>query len=82
MTLLRYIGEGGYKMSQLQCYTRVALESDIYDEKLAYSMHIALREGDKVIALNHNSGVLFARAIWNEDGGMLILFQFPLCKEF
>lgn len=34
-------------------------------------MHIALREGDgKYIPLNHNSGVLFARATENADGSL------------
>ena len=54
---------------QLLCYTRKPDEMLYYGPRLAYSMHIALREGDgKYIPLNHNSGVLFARATENADG--------------
>ena len=54
---------------QLLCYTRKPDETMYYGPRLAYSMHIALREGDgKYIPLNHNSGVLFARATENADG--------------
>lgn len=51
------------------CYTRIPQENLIYSEKLAYSMHIAYSE-DKVNfhELNHNSGVLFAKATENDNG--------------
>ena len=56
---------------QLLCYTRKPDETMYYGPRLAYSMHIALREGDgKYIPLNHNSGVLFARATENADGSL------------
>lgn len=54
----------------IMCYTREAMEDPIYAMKLADSMHIALVEDDEVIELNHNSGVLFAKAVWQEDGTM------------
>ncbi len=43
----------------------------IYAPKLAYSMHLAHSEdGKHYQALNHNSGVLFAKATDNENGTM------------
>lgn len=55
--------------SYVLCYTRMPKENLIYSEKLAYSMHIAYSE-DKVNfhELNHNSGVLFAKATENDNG--------------
>ena len=54
---------------KLLCYTRLPVEEDIYSAKLAYSMHLALQEADgKIIPLNHNSGILYAKATQNEDG--------------
>lgn len=51
------------------CYTRIPKEDDIYSEKLAYSMHLALQEEDgKLISLNRNSGILYAKATQREDG--------------
>ncbi|WP_438434806.1 family 43 glycosylhydrolase [Gorillibacterium sp. sgz500922] len=51
------------------CYTREPMEDILYAPKLAYSMHLAYSEdGAGFQALNHNSGVLFARATDNEDG--------------
>ncbi|MEK4978877.1 family 43 glycosylhydrolase [Bacillus sp. FSL K6-6540] len=45
------------------CYTREPLEPEIYSPKLAYSMHLAYTEdGMSYRELNHNSGVLFAKA--------------------
>lgn len=45
------------------------MEDAIYSEKLAYSMHLALQEeGGPVWPLNHNSGILYARADKNPDG--------------
>lgn len=57
--------ENGYVL----CYTREPQDGMIYSEKLAYSMHLAVqRNGEELIELNHNSGVLFAKATQNEDG--------------
>ncbi|MDQ6417889.1 family 43 glycosylhydrolase [Paenibacillus sp. LHD-117] len=43
----------------------------IYAERLAYSMHLAYSEdGASYRSLNHNSGVLFAKATDNENGTM------------
>ncbi len=51
------------------CYTRLPMEDAIYSEKLAYSMHLALQEPDgRITSLNHNSGILYAKAARNEDG--------------
>ncbi len=53
------------------CYTREPQNDIIYAKRLAYSMHLAYSEdGQKFEALNHNSGVLFAKATDNEDGTM------------
>lgn len=53
----------------LLCYTREPLDGQIYDVKLAYSMHLAYSvDGMDFRDLNHNSGVLFAKATDNEDG--------------
>jgi len=51
------------------CYTRKPQENLIYSTKLAYSMHIAYSEdGVRFNELNHNSGVLFAKATENDNG--------------
>ena len=51
------------------CYTRSPKEDAIYSTKLAYSMHLAIQEEDgTILALNHNSGILYAKATQNEDG--------------
>lgn len=53
----------------LLCYTRHPQEDSIYSEKLAYSMHLALSEdGEHFTALNHNSGILYAKAVARPDG--------------
>jgi len=53
------------------CYTRTPLDEQIYSPKLAYSMHLAYSaDGEQFHALNHNSGVLFAKATHNHDGTM------------
>ncbi|MFE6076528.1 family 43 glycosylhydrolase [Paenibacillus sp. NPDC057886] len=50
-------------------YTRSPLQTKIYAPRLAHSMHLAYSEdGSKYRALNHNSGVLFAKATENENG--------------
>ena len=54
---------------KILCYTRQPMEDAIYSEKLAYSMHLAIQEDDGTITeLNHNSGILYAKAVQNEDG--------------
>ncbi len=57
-------------MSKLLCYTRKPIDNVLYDPKLAYSMHLALQEGELFRPLNHNSGVLFALATENADGSL------------
>lgn len=58
-------------MAYLLSYTRQPVDSVHYDPKLAYSMHLALsRDGADYEALNHNSGVLFAKATQQEDGSL------------
>jgi GH43 family beta-xylosidase len=53
------------------CYTRKPQDDMIYASRLAYSMHLAYSDdGRKFEALNHNSGVLFAKAADNPDGTM------------
>lgn len=61
--------EKGRGKMELLCYTREPMETAIYDEKLAYSMHLAYRAEDGSFqTLNHNSGVWFAKATQNPDG--------------
>jgi len=56
---------------KLLAYTRKPLDTAIYDPRLAYSLHLALSEDDReYTALNHNSGVLFAKATENADGSL------------
>ena len=58
-------------MAILLNYTRKPISSTLYDPKLAYSMHLALKNEDGSFAvLNHNSGVLFVKATENEDGSL------------
>lgn len=58
-------------MAYLLNYTRKPIDSVLYDPQLAYSMHLAVsRDGRSYQALNHNSGVLFARATEKEDGSL------------
>ena len=53
------------------CYTRKPQENLIYSEKLAYSMHLAYSEdGVGFQELNHNSGILFAKATENNNGSL------------
>lgn len=56
-------------MSRVLCYTRKAEEDAVYSEKLAYSMHLAVDIGDgEFRILNHNAGILYAKATQNCDG--------------
>lgn len=58
-------------MAYLLNYTRQPVNEKIYDPRLAYSMHLAIsKDGREYQALNHNSGVLFAKATENEDGSL------------
>lgn len=57
-------------MAELLCYTRKPVDEDTYAPKLAYSVHLALKQKGKFEPLNHNSGVLFAKATENEDGSL------------
>jgi GH43 family beta-xylosidase len=57
------------ELNYVLCYTRLPEEDILYASRLAYSMHLAYSEDGKYFrALNHNSGVLFAKATSNEDG--------------
>ncbi len=58
------------RVRDILCYTRKPIDEFYYDPKLAYSMHLALGEEGGFHALNHNSGVLFAKATENEDGSL------------
>lgn len=58
-------------MAYLMSYTRMPMDSKIYDNKLAYSMHLAISDdGFQFCILNHNSGVLFAKAVEKKDGSL------------
>lgn len=57
-------------MAQVLCYTREPIDEFYYDPRLAYSMHLAIWEDEGFQPLNHNSGVLFAKATENEDGSL------------
>ena len=58
--------------SRVLCYTREPMEDDIYARKLADSMHLALVNKDGTTTpLNHNSGILYAKAVQNADGTLL-----------
>ena len=56
-------------MKKLLGYTREPIDNVYYDARLAYSLHLA--DGAAAFtALNHNSGVLFAKATENADGSL------------
>ncbi len=61
--------------ARLLVYTRQPLHEDIYAPKLAHSVHLALIEGDECTPLNHNSGVVYARAV---PGDMGVLHPYSL----
>jgi len=46
------------------------MDDKIYANRLAYSMHLAVEENGEFLALNHNSGVFFAKATENADGSL------------
>lgn len=55
---------------KILCYTREPIDEFYYDARLAYSMHLAVEEDGRFYPLNHNSGVLFAKATENGDGSL------------
>lgn len=58
-------------MAEIMGYTRTVCENECYEAKLAYSMHLAIKtEKESFTPLNHNSGVLFAKATENADGSL------------
>lgn len=57
-------------MIRLWSYTREPIDEVYYDPRLAYSMHLMLEEAGKITTLNHNSGILFAKATENADGSL------------
>lgn len=64
--------ENAGKKYELLCYTRKPEEDSIYSEKLACSMHLALREdGGSFVPLNHNSGILYAK----QSSGKMVRFM-------
>lgn len=69
MEVKSYMAVENMKQHYVLCYTRLPQEDILYASKLAYSMHLAYSEdGTYFKDLNHNSGVLFAKATENEDG--------------
>ena len=58
-------------MAYILGYTRKPIDNIYYDARLAYSLHLAVsKDGKEFTALNHNSGVLFAKATENADGSL------------
>ena len=58
-------------MAFLLSYTRKEIDNVFYDARLAFSLHLAVsKDGKNFVALNHNSGVLFAKASENDDGSL------------
>ena len=58
-------------MPFLLSYKRKEIDSVFYDARLAFSLHLAVsKDGKNFVALNHNSGVLFAKASENDDGSL------------
>ena len=60
---------GEKREERILCYTRMPMEDAVYSAKLADSMHLALVDKEGVCTpLNHNSGILYAKAVQNQDG--------------
>ena len=58
-------------MPFLLSYTRKEIDSVFYDARIAFSLHLAVsKDGKNFVALNNNSGVLFAKASENDDGSL------------
>jgi len=65
------ISEAKKDLKYVLCYTRMPQEDQIYSTKLAYSMHLAYsKDGREFHELNHNSGILFAKATENNNGAL------------
>lgn len=61
-------------MGKIMCYTRKPINNILYDPKLAYSCHFAYSDdGVNYYPLNHNSGVLFAKGVEEEDGSIVAM---------
>ncbi len=59
-------------MAYVWSYTREPMDGMIYGPKLAHSMHLGLSlDGKEILPLNHNSGLLFAKAAEREDGSLI-----------
>ena len=64
-----FIDMGEKREERILCYTRTPMEDAVYSAKLADSMHLALVDKEGVCTpLNHNSGILYAKAVQNQDG--------------
>ena len=62
---------GGTDPDYILSYTRNVVSSDLYADVLAYSMHLGWSDdGTSYQDLNHNSGVLFAKATSNDKEQM------------
>lgn len=57
---------------EILCYTRQPKEDMIYGNRMAYSMHLAIRDTEKgFLPLHHNEGILYAKAVQNPQDGTL-----------
>lgn len=57
---------------EVLCYTRQPKEDIIYAKRMAYSMHLAIRDtGERFEPLHHNEGILYAKAVQNAQDGTL-----------
>lgn len=57
---------------EILCYTRQPKEDMIYGNRMAYSMHLAIRDTEKqFMPLHHNEGILYAKAVQNPQDGTL-----------
>ncbi len=62
---VKILGKNAYK---LEAYTREALEKDVYSGKLAYSLHLAVKNTDGYEALYGNCGLMYAKAVISSNG--------------
>ncbi len=57
---------------EVLCYTRQPKDDMIYGRRMAYSMHLAIRDaGATFQPLHHNEGILYAKAVQNAQDGTL-----------
>jgi GH43 family beta-xylosidase len=69
MVITMILSEMKQDIYNVLCYTRLPINETEYAPKLAYSMHLAYsKDGVVFHELNHNSGILFAKATENSDG--------------